>query len=241
MPWAVPYLPIDPKDVGRTYEAVIRVNSQSGKGGVAYLMKTEHQLDLPRRLQIEFSRVIQARTDAQGGEVTPEQIWEVFSDEYLPATGTAARVRFELAATSVVSDAGRARALERDLRRRGSRTCAGRGNGPIAAFCDALAPGGPTSGCWTTPSTRCPPAATPGPRPTSSARSAGRFCGASASTHNITHRLAARRGLRRQPGLPHRLSRPFPPPPAPLATIMDFRAVPLGVSRGFAMIDGESP
>ncbi len=82
-PWAVPYLAIDPRDVGRTYEAVIRVNSQSGKGGVAYVMKTEHQLDLPRRLQIEFSRVIQARTDAGGGEVTPAEMWELFSAEYL--------------------------------------------------------------------------------------------------------------------------------------------------------------
>jgi len=78
-PWAVPYLPIDPHDVGRTYEAVIRVNSQSGKGGVAYVMKAEYQLDLPRRLQIEFSRVIQGHTDAEGGEVTPGQMWEIFS------------------------------------------------------------------------------------------------------------------------------------------------------------------
>ena len=70
-PWGVPYLPIDPKDVGRTYEAVIRVNSQSGKGGVAYIMKTEHHLDLPRRLQIEFSGVIQRHTDDDGGEVEP--------------------------------------------------------------------------------------------------------------------------------------------------------------------------
>ena len=70
MPWAVPYLPIDPKDVGRSYEAVIRVNSQSGKGGVAYIMKTEHHLDLPRRLQIEFSAVVQRHTDDEGGEVT---------------------------------------------------------------------------------------------------------------------------------------------------------------------------
>src|SRR4029434_10309432 len=76
--WAVPYLPIDPKDVGRTYEAVIRVNSQSGKGGVAYIMRAEHQLDLPRRLQIEFSQVIQARTDASGGEVSPQQMWDAF-------------------------------------------------------------------------------------------------------------------------------------------------------------------
>ncbi|WP_204046477.1 2-isopropylmalate synthase, partial [Acrocarpospora phusangensis] len=77
--WAVPYLPIDPKDIGRTYEAVIRVNSQSGKGGVAYIMKADHHLDLPRRLQIEFSRVVQARTDAQGGEVTPARMWEIFT------------------------------------------------------------------------------------------------------------------------------------------------------------------
>ena len=77
--WEVPYLPIDPKDVGRTYEAVIRVNSQSGKGGVAYIMKTEHKLDLPRRLQIEFSGVVQAHTDAEGGEVTPEQMWQIFA------------------------------------------------------------------------------------------------------------------------------------------------------------------
>src|SRR5690606_15726202 len=81
--WAVPYLPIDPKDVGRTYEAVIRVNSQSGKGGVAYVMRTEHQLDLPRRLQIELSGVIQRHTDEVGGEVTPEQMWQIFATEYL--------------------------------------------------------------------------------------------------------------------------------------------------------------
>ena len=82
--WEVPYLPIDPKDVGRTYEAVIRVNSQSGKGGVAYIMKTEHKLDLPRRLQIEFSAVVQRVTDAEGGEVSPAAMWEYFQDEYLP-------------------------------------------------------------------------------------------------------------------------------------------------------------
>ncbi|MDQ0895922.1 2-isopropylmalate synthase [Agromyces ramosus] len=83
--WAVPYLPVDPRDLGRSYEAVIRVNSQSGKGGVAYLLKHDHALDLPRRLQIEFSGVVQAKTDAEGGEVTSEQIWAVFNDEYLPA------------------------------------------------------------------------------------------------------------------------------------------------------------
>ena len=83
--WEVPYLPIDPKDVGRTYEAVIRVNSQSGKGGVAYIMKTEHGLDLPRRLQIEFSRVVQQNTDAEGGEVDARaRCGTIFADEYLP-------------------------------------------------------------------------------------------------------------------------------------------------------------
>ena len=79
----MPYLPIDPKDVGRTYEAVIRVNSQSGKGGVAYIMKTEHHLDLPRRLQIEFSGVVQRHTDDEGGEVDPAPMWDIFSREYL--------------------------------------------------------------------------------------------------------------------------------------------------------------
>lgn len=84
--WAVPYLPIDPADLGRTYEAVIRVNSQSGKGGVAYIMREEHHLDLPRRLQIEFSGVIQKHTDVAGGEVTPAQMWDIFSAEYLQST-----------------------------------------------------------------------------------------------------------------------------------------------------------
>ena len=83
--WAVPYLPIDPKDVGRSYEAVIRVNSQSGKGGVAYVMKAEHALELPRRLQLEFSRVIQKRTDASCGEVSPSALWKIFESEYLSA------------------------------------------------------------------------------------------------------------------------------------------------------------
>ncbi|MDR2320797.1 MAG: 2-isopropylmalate synthase, partial [Microbacterium sp.] len=85
--WAVPYLPVDPKDLGRSYEAVIRVNSQSGKGGVAYLLKTDHSLDLPRRLQIEFSAVVQGVTDSEGGEVSSDAIWTIFQDEYLPSTG----------------------------------------------------------------------------------------------------------------------------------------------------------
>lgn len=84
--WEVPYLPIDPRDLGRTYEAIIRVNSQSGKGGMAYLLKQDHGLDLPRRAQVEFSKIVQARTDAEGGEMTSEKLWDIFADEYLPAT-----------------------------------------------------------------------------------------------------------------------------------------------------------
>ena len=83
--WGVPYLPIDPKHVGRTYEAVIRVNSQSGKGGVAYLMKAEHGLDLPRRLQIEFSKTIQTITEDTGTEIPAAEVWLAFEDTYLAA------------------------------------------------------------------------------------------------------------------------------------------------------------
>jgi 2-isopropylmalate synthase len=133
-PWAVPYLAIDPHDVGRTYEAVIRVNSQSGKGGVAYVMKAEHQLDLPRRLQIEFSHVIQEHTDAEGGEVSPTQMWEIFSATYLGAGfvtlldhQTSSVVEGKHVLSAEVSADGRAQQVE------------GVGNGPISAFCDALA------------------------------------------------------------------------------------------------------
>jgi 2-isopropylmalate synthase len=132
-PWEVPYLPIDPRDVGRTYEAVIRVNSQSGKGGVAFIMKSEHQMDLPRRLQIEFSRVIQARTDAEGGEVTPAQMWEAFSAEYL----TPGRVALQAHHTSSAVDAKDALTVEVSVDGAG-RQIDGVGNGPISAFCDAL-------------------------------------------------------------------------------------------------------
>jgi 2-isopropylmalate synthase len=131
--WAVPYLPIDPRDVGRTYEAVIRVNSQSGKGGVAYIMKAEHQLDLPRRLQIEFSRAVQARTDAEGGEVTPAQMWDAFAGEYL-TDGPVALLAHH---TSSVVDAKDALTVE--VRADGQvHQIEGVGNGPISAFCDAL-------------------------------------------------------------------------------------------------------
>ncbi|MER7134758.1 alpha-isopropylmalate synthase regulatory domain-containing protein, partial [Streptosporangium saharense] len=137
--WGVPYLPIDPKDIGRTYEAVIRVNSQSGKGGVAYIMKADHHLDLPRRLQIEFSRVVQGRTDELGGEVSPAQMWEVFTDEYLP---NPARPwgRLGLLAHRTVSRGDDKDAIGADLRVDGEiREVEGVGNGPISAFCDALA------------------------------------------------------------------------------------------------------
>jgi 2-isopropylmalate synthase len=133
-PWAVPYLAIDPHDVGRTYEAVIRVNSQSGKGGVAYLMKAEHRLDLPRRMQIEFSRVIQTHTDAEGGEVTAAQMWDIFSAEYLTEGPlglldhqSSSVVESKHALVAEIAIDGQAQQVE------------GVGNGPISAFCDALA------------------------------------------------------------------------------------------------------
>jgi 2-isopropylmalate synthase len=129
-PWEVPYLPIDPHDVGRSYEAVIRVNSQSGKGGVAYVLKSEHGLDLPRQLQIEFSRVIQQRTDTEGGEISPEEIWATFHAEYLEQTGDRRLVSFRTdddGIDLVLADAaGHRRALRGD------------GNGPIASLCDAI-------------------------------------------------------------------------------------------------------
>jgi 2-isopropylmalate synthase len=136
--WAVPYLPIDPKDIGRSYEAVIRVNSQSGKGGVAYLMKTEHQLDLPRRLQIEFSKVVQAKTDNEGGEVLPDELWAIFEDEYLP-TETAPWGRFRLKGVSTSSSLGEDVKIEVQITDRGElKDLKSTGNGPVSAFCNAL-------------------------------------------------------------------------------------------------------
>ncbi|MBX3195060.1 MAG: 2-isopropylmalate synthase [Microbacteriaceae bacterium] len=136
--WAVPYLPVDPKDLGRGYEAVVRVNSQSGKGGVAYLLKADHALDLPRRLQIEFSSVVQAKTDAEGGEVTSEQIWDIFQDEYLPAAADRPDEkwgRYELLSTRTASDMSGS--VQLDVRLRvsdGVDEAQGTGNGPVAAF-----------------------------------------------------------------------------------------------------------
>ena len=139
--WAVPYLPVDPKDLGRSYEAVIRVNSQSGKGGVAYLLKKDHNLELPRRLQIEFSGVVQAKTDAEGGEVTSEALWTIFQDEYLPATHSDDKWgRFELTGSRTESDFAGTLKLSVDLRDGDevSRQDAV-GNGPIDAFLKLMA------------------------------------------------------------------------------------------------------
>ncbi|WP_030763073.1 2-isopropylmalate synthase [Streptomyces griseus] len=136
--WAVPYLPIDPKDVGRSYEAVIRVNSQSGKGGIAYVLKNDHKLDLPRRMQIEFSRIIQAKTDAEGGEVTPAAIWSVFQDEYLPNPDNAWG-RIQLRSGQSTSDTDGTDTLRVEAVVDGVDTVlTGSGNGPISAFFDAL-------------------------------------------------------------------------------------------------------
>ncbi|WP_278314387.1 2-isopropylmalate synthase [Lolliginicoccus levis] len=136
MVWQVPYLPIDPKDVGRTYEAVIRVNSQSGKGGVAYIMKADHGLQLPRRLQIEFSRTIQNHTDTAGGEISPEAMWAAFSREYLEPVQPLERIRqlFDQAEIDGGTDSISATVIyggeEREI--------TGKGNGPLAAFVHAL-------------------------------------------------------------------------------------------------------
>jgi len=136
--WEVPYLPIDPKHVGRTYEAVIRVNSQSGKGGVAFIMKAEHGFDLPRRLQIEFSKTIQAITEDSGTEISPAAMWDAFRTVYLPAAPA-----WELRGQDLVSgDGGDGTRITAQLVVDGApRTVTGVGNGPIAAFVDALRSG----------------------------------------------------------------------------------------------------
>jgi 2-isopropylmalate synthase len=139
MLWQVPYLPIDPRDVGRTYEAVIRVNSQSGKGGVAYIMRADHGLVLPRRLQIEFSQVIQKiaeGTAGEGGEVSPKEMWEAFAEEYLAPVRPLERMRQRVIASEV--DGGTDR-IEAVVKIDGTETeISGEGNGPLAAFVDAL-------------------------------------------------------------------------------------------------------
>ncbi|MDK1474331.1 2-isopropylmalate synthase [Streptomyces sp. 549] len=143
LPWEVPYLPIDPKDVGRSYEAVIRVNSQSGKGGIAYVLKNDHKLDLPRRMQIEFSRIIQDRTDTTGGEITPAQIWDVFRHEYLPTPDAPwGRVALRTAAQTETAGDGTDTLTVDAVVDGTDTTLTGTGNGPISAFFDALATAG---------------------------------------------------------------------------------------------------
>ncbi|HLS44252.1 MAG TPA: 2-isopropylmalate synthase [Ornithinicoccus sp.] len=134
--WEVPYLPVDPKDLGRTYEAVIRVNSQSGKGGVAYVMKAEHKLDLPRRMQIEFSQVVQRHTDTEGGEMSPAEIWSEFRHAYLAQTGPVVIQDFTITHESA--------GTERDVMTATifvdgvHHQVEGHGNGPVSAFVNAL-------------------------------------------------------------------------------------------------------
>ena len=142
--WSMPYLPIDPHDVGRSYEAVVRVNSQSGKGGVSYLLKTTHNLDLPRRLQIEFSRIVQRHADTRGGEVDAGDLWTIFTDEYLPAKAAPgadlpAWGRYELKGATLTAAGDEDSILTVTLRAGGERRLlTASGNGPLDAFVTAL-------------------------------------------------------------------------------------------------------
>jgi 2-isopropylmalate synthase len=136
--WGVPYLPIDPRDVGRSYEAVIRVNSQSGKGGVAYIMKEEHKLDLPRRLQVEFSGVVQQFTDSEGGEVGPQQMWDIFAAEYLVEHQMFGAFKVERYSTATVD--GKVEMDAEVFHRGNRRPLVGVGNGPIDAYVQAIKP-----------------------------------------------------------------------------------------------------
>ena len=141
--WEVPYLPVDPKDLGRSYEAIIRVNSQSGKGGVAYILNSDYHLDLPRNLQIEFSRAVQNVTDESGKEISADEIWDLFQNEYLKVNKP-----FEFVEHWSMPDthASELRRLTATVRHNGEeKTINGKGNGPIAAYLDALAKGCGTS------------------------------------------------------------------------------------------------
>jgi len=131
--WGVPYLPIDPKHVGRTYEAVVRVNSQSGKGGVAYIMEVEYGMVLPRRLQIEFSKTIQTITEDAGTEISPKEMWQAFETAYFPPEARVQFVRHE-----AVTDEGGAKVTVQLIVDGQPRQVTGEGNGPIAAFIQGL-------------------------------------------------------------------------------------------------------
>ena len=134
--WEVPYLPIDPKDVGRTYEAVIRVNSQSGKGGVAYIMKTDHGINMPKAMQPEFSAIVQNITDSEGGEVNSKNMWDIFATTYLDLESPLALSHYRIDAAEEEGEDTRVTAsVDYEGARR---EIAGTGNGPIAAFANAL-------------------------------------------------------------------------------------------------------
>ena len=134
--WEVPYLPIDPKDVGRDYEAVIRVNSQSGKGGVAYIMKSDHGLNLPRSMQVDFSSVVQAVTDSEGGEVNSKAMWDIFAGEYLDREAPVEQIALTVDAPQVESDDTKVQA--RVVYNGSEQVVSGHGNGPLAAYANAL-------------------------------------------------------------------------------------------------------
>lgn len=133
--WEMPYLPIDPLDLGRSYEAVIRVNSQSGKGGITYLLEHEYGLVMPRRLQIEFSRVVQSVTDATGKELSAEDIWQIFQEQYLDAQSPYAYVAHHLVEDSTRDEVEMSTEISIDGK---GQRLSGRGNGPIDAFTHAL-------------------------------------------------------------------------------------------------------
>ncbi|MCL4421687.1 MAG: 2-isopropylmalate synthase [Actinobacteria bacterium] len=137
--WEVPYLPIDPKHVGRTYEAIIRVNSQSGKGGVAYVMDAEHGLDLPRRLQVEFSREVQAITESTGTEIKPGELWDVFARTYLPEDPSMRLISSEVSSATGSSGESVSKVTAQVLVDGRHRTLSGQGNGPVAALVNGIA------------------------------------------------------------------------------------------------------
>lgn len=137
--WEIPYLPIDPQDVGRNYDAVIRVNSQSGKGGVSYLLEQEHQLVLPRRLQIEFSRAIKDYTDETGKEVDPEQVFKIFTDEYLETKGPWRLITHTLTSKPKSDDNSQRVSIDIIAEVNGQeRKLSGQGEGALAAFINAI-------------------------------------------------------------------------------------------------------
>jgi 2-isopropylmalate synthase len=138
LPWEMPYLPMDPMDVGRTYEAVIRVNSQSGKGGISYIMETDHGLQLPRSLQIELARVVQPIADADGGEITPDALWDIFKSEFVRDNAAVKLISYQLQPTSGGGQ-GIAVTLDAAGRKREAVAAENTAAGPLEAFTHALA------------------------------------------------------------------------------------------------------